>query len=92
MYLDTKLKCMQLHNGIWAWSMSSSKYFQEAMRICKEYAARHLSKDYRLPKRADNPFKTGYCPIMDVSLVLGSDEASYYQSLRGVMRWMIEKG
>ena len=25
MYLGTKLKCMQLHNGIWAWSMSPSK-------------------------------------------------------------------
>ena len=26
MYLGTKLKCMQIHNGIWAWSMSLSKY------------------------------------------------------------------
>ena len=40
MYLGTKLKCMQLHNGIYAWSMSPSKYIQEAVRICKEYIAK----------------------------------------------------
>ena len=41
MYSGTKLKQMQLHNGIWAWSMSPSKDVQEAVRICKEYFA-HL--------------------------------------------------
>ena len=45
MYLGTKLKHMQLHNGIWAWSMSPSKYVSEAVRICKEFVAKHLSKD-----------------------------------------------
>ena len=57
MYLGTKLKHMQIHNGIWAWSMSPSKYVQEAVRICKENVAKHLSKGYKLPKRAENLFK-----------------------------------
>ena len=78
MYLGTKLKHMQLHNGIWAWSMSPSKYVQEAVWICEEYAARYLSKGYRLPKREINPFESGYFPGLDVSLILGPDEASYY--------------
>ena len=43
-YLGRKLKCMQLYNGIWAWSMSPSKDVQEAVRTCKEYVAKHLSK------------------------------------------------
>ena len=90
MYLSIKLKCMQLHNGIWAWSMSPSKYFWEAVRICKEYVAKHLSKECRLPKRADNPFEIIFYPELDVSPVLGPGEASYYQSLIGAMRWMIE--
>ena len=76
MYLGIKLKHMQLHNDIWAWSMSPSKYAQEAGRICKEYVATHLSKGYRLPRRANNPCKSG----------LGLDETSYYQFLIGVMR------
>ena len=37
MYLGTKLKCMQLCNGIWAWPMSPSKYVLEAVRIYEEY-------------------------------------------------------
>ena len=92
MYFGMTLKVMQLHNEIWAWSMSLSKYVKEAVRICKEYVARHLSKGYRLPKKADNPFKSSYSPQMDVPPVLGPEELPYYQSLIGVMRWMIEIG
>ena len=42
MYLSTKWKHMYLHDGIWAWSMSPSKYVQEALRICDEYVAKHM--------------------------------------------------
>ena len=45
-----------------------------------------------MPKRAENPLKSGYCPILNVPLVLGLEEASYYQSLTGVLRCMIEIG
>ena len=92
MYLGTQLKCMQLYNGTWAWSMSPSKYVQKAVRICNEYVAKCLSKGHKLPKRAYNPFESCYCPEMDVSLVLEQGEVSYYHSLIGVMRWMIEIG
>ena len=79
MYCSTKLKCMQLHNGIWTWSMSPPKYVQKAARICKEKVTKHLSKVFILWKRADNPFESGYCPELDVSPVLGPDDASYHQ-------------
>ena len=92
MYLGTKLKCMQLHNGIWAWSMSQSKHVHEAVRICEEYVAKHLSKGYKLQERAENPFKSSYCPKLDVSLGLEPDGASYYQSLIGVMKGVMEIG
>ena len=70
--------------------MSPSKYVQEALRICEEYVAKHLSKGYKMAKRAQNQFKSGYCPELDVSLVLGPDKTSYYQSLIGEMRLMIK--
>ena len=60
---------MHLQNGIWVWSINPSKYVHEAVRICKEYNARHLSKNYRLPKRADNLFKNVYSPGLDVSQI-----------------------
>ena len=81
MYLSTKLKSMQLHNGIWVWSISPSKYVQEAIRICEEYIVKYLRKSYKLPKRAENPFESGNCPELDVSPVLGPDEVSYCQFL-----------
>ena len=74
-------------HGIWA-----SSIIQEAVRICKEYITRHLSKEYRLPKRADNSFESDYSPKLDVSPVLGPEQASYYQFLIWVMRWMIKIG
>ena len=88
MYLCTKLKYMQLHNHIWAKSMHPSKNVQEAVRICEEYIAKHLSKGYILLRRAENPFICGYCLELNMSPVLGHHEASYYQSLIGEMRWM----
>ena len=72
--------------------MSPYKDVQEAVRIGKEYLARHLSKGYRLPKRADNLFESGYSPKLDLPLVLGPYEASYFLSLIGIMGWMIKIG
>ena len=80
MCLCMKLKHMQLHRGIWDWMMSPSKYVQEVVRIFEEYVAKCPNKGYRLPKRAENSFTMGYCPKLDVSQVLGPDEASFYQS------------
>ena len=37
MYFGMKHKCMQLHNGIWAWFISPYKFVQEAVRIWEEY-------------------------------------------------------
>ena len=49
-------------------------------------------KRYKLLKDAPNPFMMGYEPDQDVSEVLAPQEASYFQSLIGIMRWMIELG
>ena len=44
MHLGTKLKYLQLHNDIWAWSMSPFKCVKETVRICKEYVAKHQAE------------------------------------------------
>ena len=41
---------------------------------------------------APNPFPLGYEPCMDVSPLLLPDEASYFQTIIGVLRWMAELG
>ena len=80
MSYGTKLKYMQLHYGIWSLSMRPSKYVKETVTIIEEYDVKYLSKGYRLPKVAENPFSISYCPKLDVPLVLEPDEASCYLS------------
>ena len=45
-----------------------------------------------LPAKAKTPLKSGYRPELDVSPVLNATKASYYQSLIGVLRWIVELG
>ena len=86
------MKLMQLENGVWAWGLSPSKYVQEAVRNCKKYISENLPKFYKLTRLAPNPFPTDYRPELDTSPELSPEHASYYQSLMGSYRWMIELG
>jgi hypothetical protein len=81
MYLGAKLRKFKLPNGVMAWSMSSSKYAKEAMQNCKKHIEENFDDRYKLPKRAENPFAIGYEPSLDVTAVLGPDEASYFNTL-----------
>jgi hypothetical protein len=47
---------------------------------------------WKLPKTAKTPMQTLYRLELDVTPELGPNEASYYQSLIGVLRWMVELG
>ena len=54
----------------------------------------YLGKQDRLemPKSAETPMVTSYRPELDFSLVLGSHDVSYYMSLIGILRWIVELG
>ena len=45
-----------------------------------------------LSKTANAPFTTGYRPEVDVSPELSAEHANYYQSLIGILRWIVELG
>lgn len=88
-YLGGKLSQVVLANGVKAWGFSSSKYVQQAVRDVET----HLKDtDRKLPKRAPTPLSANYRPELDISDELDADEASYYQSLIGVLRWIVELG
>ena len=91
-YLGSKLKQMTLENGVTAWGMSASKYVQESVRNCETHLKENLHDKYKLTKSAPNPFVQGYKPEIDVSEPLNPEEASYYQTIIGVLRWMVELG
>ena len=82
---------MTLPSGVVGWGMSPSTYIQEAVQNFEW----HLDKRYKgrkLAKKATNPFPAGYEPELDVSALLGPEDATYYQSQIGVLRWMVELG
>ena len=91
-YLGAKLSRTILSNGLWAYAMSPSKYVQQAVSNCTKHLKDNYGGRFSLPKRAPNPFMMDYAPEMDQTDVLTPDLASYYQSLIGIMRWMIEIG
>ena len=91
-YLGAKLKKVKLKNGTWAWSLSASKYVQEAVRNCAKHIKAHYKGEFELIKHAPNPFPVSYEPETDVSPLLDPDAASYYQTVIGVIRWMVELG
>ena len=88
-YLGNKVRMVTMENGVHAWSFSSSQYVKAAVRNVKD---RLKLQNLSLPAKANVPISTGYRPELDVSVELDSYEASYYQSLIGVLRWIVELG
>ena len=67
MYLGAKLHETKLHNGVWAWAMSPKKIVQEAVKTCTTHLTANYGGKFRLPKKAENIFKMGYDPELDIS-------------------------
>ena len=79
-------------NGNKAWRISPSKYVQEAVHNCENYLKERFPADHELIKNVPNPFPLGYKPNMDTSPELLPEEALYFQTLIGDMRWMVDLG
>jgi hypothetical protein len=89
-YLGNKVSYVQLENGRNAWSFSSSQYVQSAVKNVEE----HLSRQGRsLPLRVKSCWTSNYPPAeTDLLQELSPADASYYQSLIGILRWITELG
>ena len=88
-YLGNKVSNVTLENGTKCWSFSSSQYVQNAVANVETYLAKQEKK---LPPRAKSPWPYKYRPETDVSPELSPVKASYFQSLIGVLRWIVELG
>ena len=91
-YLGAKMRYTQLANGVWAWSLSPSKYVAQAVANCIVHLTNNFDGQYTLPAKAENPFPTTYDPTFDQSEPLDPERASFFMHLIGCMRWMIEIG
>ena len=91
-YLGGKVRKVQLENGVYAWAFSSSQYVQAAVKNVEAYLDSQDNKCWKMPSKADTPLTTTYRPELDVPRELNEADAAYYQSLIGILRWMVELG
>ena len=68
----------KLRNGVWTWAIGKVKYIHEAVRNWEACLVENYSCRFKLPKKADSPFKMGYDPDFDVSPELEPDTVSVY--------------
>jgi len=88
-YLGGHLRKVVMDNGHEAWAFSSSKYVREAVKNVE----RHLERlGGKLPTKAETPMQTSYRPELDTTPELNDTDSAYYQSLIGVLRWIVELG
>ena len=88
-YLGNKMSEVTLDNGIKCWSASSSQYVQNAVKNVDDYRYKHGLAPLQKSKA---PWPTNYRPETDVTPELEPQQASYYQSLIGILRWIVELG
>jgi hypothetical protein len=88
-YLGGRLRKVVLDNGAKAWAFGSAQYVRASVNNVKEYLAKKGMEPLRGQKA---PFMSKYRPEVDVTPELSNDEASYYQSIIGILRWIVELG
>jgi hypothetical protein len=90
LYLGGHLSLVELDNGVKAWAFTSSQYVRAAVQNVEDFIAKDENKRWKLPNKAETPLCTAYRPELDVTL--SPQEAAYYQSLIGILRWIVELG
>eukprot|EP00957_Ditylum_brightwellii_P211593 15366351-Ditylum_brightwellii.AAC.1 len=91
-YLGRSVCKRILNNGVEAWEFSSSQYCQTDAKNVAEYLAKKNDPRWAIPAKAEAPMEAEYRPELDSTPVLSLSDSTYYQSLIGMLRWMIELG
>jgi hypothetical protein len=74
------------------YSMSSDSYLKHAIaEVERTLAAKEKPLELR-KARVETPMSSGYRPELDDTPFLGPEDANYYMSLMGILRWAIELG
>ena len=87
LYLGAKFSKIHLPNGVEAYTVSTSQYVQEAVNNVEVHLT---AKGMHLNRGGKAPLSPGYRPELDASPELELQDATYYQSLIGILRWMVE--
>jgi hypothetical protein len=88
-YLGADVRIHRLADGKTAWAISSDTYVKRAVAEVERELS-YVGK--QLKKKVVSPLASGYRPELDATPELDERKASYYASLMGVLRWIIELG
>jgi Reverse transcriptase (RNA-dependent DNA polymerase) len=88
-YLGADIKKFAVDTDQYAWGISPDTYVKSAV-IEVERKLSEIGK--KLANRVSTPMTSGYRPELDSTPELKPEQASYYQSLIGVLRWAVELG
>ena len=88
-YLGGKFREVELENGQKCWAFVSKQYVEAAVQNVVDYLKK---REKSLIAKAPTPMSCGYRPEIDVTPELGPEDAAYYHSLIGVLRWIVELG
>ena len=86
-YLGNKVSQVAMVNGAKCLSFNSSQYVQGSVKNVEDHLAKTGDK---LPTRNPSPWTSNYRPECDTTPELSPTKAAYYQSLIGVLRWIVE--
>ena len=89
MHIGSKLRYQRKNNVMYAWWLSPSKYVREAVNNCVKILRDNFEGEYSLPKQAPNTFMYEYEPEIEISEPIYPEQASYFQSLIGVIICMV---
>ena len=89
LYLGNKVSKVTIENGVKCWSFSSARYIYEAINNVESHIK---SMSHTLPNKASAPFQTNYRLEIDISAELSHSDTNYYQSLIGILRWIVKLG
>ena len=88
-YLGGHMRKVTLENGQDAWDFGFSQYCQAAVANVQTFLAESGAK---LPSRAETPIQTSYRPELYILAELDPTKAAYFQSLIGILWWLVELG
>ena len=83
------MRRFKLENGSKPWVLSYSQYVVEAVKSVEAYLAR---KEKKLNAKAGASISNRYRPETEGTNEIRPVDAAYYQSLIGILRWMVELG
>ena len=90
LYLGSSMRKVVLENGAKVWSFSASQYVNAAVENVENYLKDH--DKFEFPKHCNTPLTTSHRPELDISPELDPKDSSYYMSLIGILRWIVELG